>query len=67
VKSYLKRDVAVLRYLNQTAGEHSLEAIAEAVGFNLYMVNAALTRLRKDQFVVRVRDQVNGDTWSVIR
>lgn len=67
MKAYLKRDLAVLRFLNQTPGEHSLETVAESTGLNLRMTLAALTRLRKDQFVVRFRDKVNGNRWSVIR
>jgi hypothetical protein len=67
VKAFLKRDLLVLRFLNETAGEHSIETVAQSTGMNLRMTNAALHRLRKDQFVVRVRDRVNGDTWSVIR
>jgi DNA-binding IclR family transcriptional regulator len=67
VKGFLKRDLAVLRFLNERVGEHSLETVAKSVGLNLKMANAALTRLRKDQFVARVRDRVNGNRWAVIR
>jgi len=67
VRAFLKRDLKVLRFLNEQAGEHSLETVAKSVGLNLRMTNAALHRLRKDQFVVRVRDRVNGNKWSVIR
>ena len=66
MKAYLKRDLAVLRFLNQTPGDqHSLEDVAQFVGLNVRMTNAALHRLRKQQFVVRVRE--NGDTRSVVR
>jgi DNA-binding IscR family transcriptional regulator len=67
VKAFLKRDLRVLRFLNEQAGEHSLETVAKSVGLNLKMANSALTRLRKDQFVARVRDKENGNKWSVIR
>ena len=67
MKGYVKRDLAVLRFLNEMAGEHLLETVAASVRLNLRMANAALTRLRKGQFVVRTRDRETGDRWSVIR
>jgi hypothetical protein len=57
----------VLRFLNEQAGEHSLETVAKSVGLNLRMTNAALHRLRKDLFVDRIRDREKGNTWAVIR
>jgi DNA-binding IclR family transcriptional regulator len=67
VKAFLKRDLAVLRFLNEQVGEHSLETVAKSVGLNLRMTNAALHRLRKDLFVDRIRDREKGNTWAVIR
>jgi DNA-binding IclR family transcriptional regulator len=67
VKAFLKRDLLVLRFLNETAGEHSIETVAQSTGMNLRMTNAALHRLRKDQFVVRTRDRETGNRWAVTR
>jgi hypothetical protein len=66
VKAYLKRDLKILHFPNEQTGEHSPENVAAFVGLNIRVTNAALHRLRQDQFVARARARGNADKWSVV-